>query len=351
MWWKLLSVILIIYSLVAGLLVPLKAGIEEVTPFAAKTGQTVNLQLQGYNTYFMKPTEGKPYRIWLTFDDKHAVLAKTVRPVDDRHLEAAFDLPARLPNNETTTRLNIIADHPTAGTSILPSAIEVRVDTTLRDSLGMAPWTSNPVADLNVQTGFSFPYQNVIHESIRNTYYHVPMWFALMFLFIASAVKSVQYLMKPSLHTDRQAVAYTEMGILFGLAGLFTGMVWANYTWGAPWSNDIKQQMTAVALLIYFAYFILRRSFEEPEKGARLAAVYNIFAFASLIPLLYVVPRLYQSLHPGATGNPAFGSQDLDNTMRMVFYPAIIGWTLLGFWAAQLRYRTQRIHDKLADIE
>jgi heme exporter protein C len=69
------------------------------------------------------------------------------------------------------------------------------------------------------------------------------------------------------------------------------------------------------------------------------------------VPLLYIVPRMFASLHPGATGNPAFGSQDLDNTMRAVFYPAIIGWTLLGFWVANLRIRYQRLHDKVMDLE
>jgi heme exporter protein C len=351
MWWKTLSVLLILYSLLAGLLVPLKAGIEEVMPGTALTGQTVTLKMLGYNTKFAQSVDNQSFRVWLTFDDKHAILSKSVRPVDDRHLEATFQLPARLPNDNTSAFLNLIVDHPTTGTSILPSALEVRGDTTAKDSLGMAVWAATPVEKLHVQTGFSFPYQNVIYESIRNTYYHVPMWFALMFLCMASAWQSVQYLRKPSLETDRRAVAYTEMGVLFGMLGLFTGMVWANYTWGAPWSNDIKQQMTAVALLVYLAYFILRRSFDEPEKGARLAAVYNIFAFAALIPLLYVVPRLFASLHPGATGNPAFGSADLDNTMRAVFYPAIIGWTLLGFWVGELRFRYQRIHDRLADID
>jgi heme exporter protein C len=101
--------------------------------------------------------------------------------------------------------------------------------------------------------------------------------------------------------------------------------------------------MTAIALLIYLAYFILRSSFEDPEKRARIAAVYNIFAFVALIPLIYVIPRLTDSLHPGAGGNPALGGEDLDNTMRMVFYPAIIGWTLLGYWMASLSYRAERL--------
>ena len=141
--------------------------------------------------------------------------------------------------------------------------------------------------------------------------------------------------------------------MLFGLLGLTTGMLWATFTWGQPWNNDIKQIMTAVALLIYFAYFILRNSFDDREKGARLAAVYNIFAFSTLIPLLYIVPRLemFESLHPGAKGSPTFASQDLDNTMRMVFYPAILGWIFLGFWVADIRIRITRLQDRVLDID
>jgi heme exporter protein C len=147
------------------------------------------------------------------------------------------------------------------------------------------------------------------------------------------------------------AAALAEVGLWFGFMGLATGMLWAHYAWGKAWSNDIKQLMTAVALLIYLAYFILRKSFDEPEKGARLAAVYNIFAFATLIPLLYIVPRMFASLHPGATGNPAFGSQDLDNTMRLVFYPAVLGWILIGIWMSQLLYRFKRLEDHLLEID
>ena len=90
-------------------------------------------------------------------------------------------------------------------------------------------------------------------------------------------------------------------------------------------------------------------AFEDAERKARLSAVYNIFAFVALIPLIYVVPRLTDSLHPGSGGNPALGGEDLDNTMRMIFYPAIIGWTLLGFWMAQLYYRLIRVQMKMEE--
>lgn len=107
---------------------------------------------------------------------------------------------------------------------------------------------------------------------------------------------------------------------MFGILGLVTGAIWAKNTWNAYWSWDVKQNMTAIALFIYIAYFILRAAFEDAERKARLSAVYNLFAFVALIPLIFVIPRLTDSLHPGAGGNPALGGEDLDNTMRMIFF-------------------------------
>jgi heme exporter protein C len=106
----------------------------------------------------------------------------------------------------------------------------------------------------------------------------------------------------------------------------------------------------AIALLIYAAYFVLRGSFTDMDKRARVAAVYNIFAFLMLFPSIWIIPRLVGSLHPGApgsnTGNPALKTDDLDAGMRLVFYPAVIGWTLLGVWVATLKIRMQLLIDK-----
>ncbi len=348
MWWKSLSVVLLLYVFTAGLMVPLKPGITHITPETAKTGQTVELQFHGYNSFYTR-SAASDIRIWLEYDSLNAIAGQNIRILSDTALSATFTFPAELPGNKQSVMLNAIVDHPADGVSLLPGAIEVSLDTSA--AAGTASWTRNLVSELHIKSDFTFPYRNVIYESIRNTYFHVPMWFVLMFLFMASVVYSVRYLNNPQPDFDRKAAGYAETGLLFGGLGLITGMLWAHFAWGAAWSNDIKQLMTVVTLLIYLAYFILRRSFDEPEKGARLAAVYNIFAFASLIPLLYIVPRMFASLHPGATGNPAFGSEDLDNTMRMVFYPSIIGFTLLGFWIANLRIRYQRVADKSMGLD
>lgn len=347
MWWKAISVLLLLYALIVGMIVPLKPGVAYVSPAYAASGDTLRLSFHGYNTYYTR-SKAEDIRTWLQFDSAQAVLGQNLIVKNDTILEATFVLPSELPRPRASVMLNAILDHPTDGVSLLPSAVEIRRDSSAQSS---ANWTSNPVSKLHIVKDFSFPYRNVIYESIRNTYYHVPMWFALLFLFAASVVYSLLFLVSKKMKYDRMAASHAEAGLLFGIMGLVTGMLWANYTWGAPWSNDIKQLMTAVALLIYLAYFILRRSFDEPEKGARLSAVYNIFAFASLIPLLYIVPRMFASLHPGATGNPAFGSEDLDNTMRLVFYPSILGFTGIGFWLAQLRARMKAAEDKMIGLD
>jgi len=57
------------------------------------------------------------------------------------------------------------------------------------------------------------------------------------------------------------------------------------------------------------------------------------------------------SMHPGSGGNPGFNMYDLDSKMRMVFYPAVAGWILLGVWIATLRVRVRNIDEKIIELE
>lgn len=185
------------------------------------------------------------------------------------------------------------------------------------------------------------PRQHILNETIRNLYYHVPMWFTMIFLFFLSFLNSIHYLSSGNLKFDPYAASLTKVGIVFSILGMVTGMEWAQYTWGAAWSNDPKQLGTAICMLIYFAYLVLRGGMKDEEKRARLSAVYNIFAFCMMIPLLWILPRMVDSLHPGNGGNPGFNSYDLDSRMRAVFYPATIGWICLGLWISKLHIRIQ----------
>lgn len=193
---------------------------------------------------------------------------------------------------------------------------------------------------------FDVPRLPIVNESIRALYFHVPMWFGMVAMFIASVVYAVLNLRKPSTQHDIYSVEFAHVGVAYGLLGIFTGMIWANYTWGSPWHGDPKQNGAAISLLVYFAYFILRGSVQNEEQRAKLSAVYNVFAFAAMIPLIFVIPRMQDSMHPGSGGNPGFNMYDLDSRMRMVFYPACIGWILLAGWIATLRIRVRLVEER-----
>lgn len=197
----------------------------------------------------------------------------------------------------------------------------------------------------------------ILNETIRNLYFHVCMWMGMMVLFIISLVYSIRYLIGFNFKEDIYASNYAAVGTIYGVLGYITGSIWANYTWVTDQhqslANILKEPKligAAIALLIYGAYFVLRASFTDIDKRARVSAVYNIFAFAMLFPSIWIIPRLVGSLHPGLpgsdSGNPALNFNDIDGRLRTVFYPAIIGWTLLGVWIATLKIRTQLLSDK-----
>ena len=141
-------------------------------------------------------------------------------------------------------------------------------------------------------------------------------------LFGISVVYAIKYLLSRKKEYDRKSSSLISVGVCFGILGLMTGAVWAKFTWGAFWTNDVKLNMAAVSMLMYAAYFLFRNGITDRERKATLSSAYAIFAFFALIPLLFIIPRLTSSLHPGNGGNPGLGGEDLDHTMRLIFYPA-----------------------------
>lgn len=344
--YKILGVVLVAYSLVAGMLIPLGTGIINVSPRVAKGGEPLVLKLKAYNANLSKDKDNYEARIRL--NPNQAICANKVVVQNDQELSLFFHLPLGKLPIETLTENGKKSKFPLLeisgknnGYSSLESAIYIK------DSLGQ-----NDVQNLckvvdfseKIEEKMNFPFLNILEETIRNLFYHVPMWFAMMLLLLISVVYSILHLAQPEIEKyDIQATSFAVVGVLFGIVGILTGALWAKHTWGAYWSFDVKQNTSAVALLIYLAYFVLRSSFDDMDKRARVAAIYNIFAFATLIPLLYIVPRMVDSLHPGMGGNPAFSKLDLDNTMRMVFYPAVLGWMMLGIWMSNLGGRIERL--------
>lgn len=339
--WKWASILILIYVFIAGWLVPLKPGIIDVTPDRAVAGETLTLKVKGYNTNYTAGAED--LRAWLRLQGDTVLAANQVKVIDERYLEASFNIPSSMPFVRQAYPLTLILDQPGEGSSVLPNAIFITPSQN-PDPGETSLWYSNKIGEIHEKKGFQYPFRNILAETIRNTYFHVPMWFCMIALFGVSAWHSLRYYRLGNPDDDQKSFAFIKVGLLFGVLGMLTGMLWAKFTWNAYWSWDIKQNMSAIALLIYAALMVLRSSVDDNMQKARLTAGYNMFAFVLLIPLLFIIPRMSDSLHPGNGGNPAMGGEDLDNTMRMVFYPACIGWILLSLWISQLVYRTDKLN-------
>ena len=194
---------------------------------------------------------------------------------------------------------------------------------------------------------FDVPRLPILNETIRVLYFHVPMWFTMIFLLFLSSINAYKFISSGDLSYDLKSYNYANIGVFFGVLGIISGMIWAKYTWGTYWTNDPKLNGSAVGLLIYFSYFVLRNSVEDESKKGKISSVYNILAFSMLIPLIFILPRLTDSLHPGNGGNPGFNVYDLNSQLRIVFYPAVIGFILLGVWIADLRLRVLKLKNEL----
>ncbi len=336
-WWKLLGILLVAFSVIMSFVVPLSAGIVNVAPAGVQSG-TSTLLVQGYNTHFTNPST----QYWLCTNGNNFQVKPIANEVKgEEEVALTFAIPNVLPSNG----LDLVINNTQDGTFSLPAAVFVK-------DAKVIPGISSPSKDEITEqkaNHFTFPFKSILYETIRNLNLHVTMWFALLFCMFVSVIKSIRFLTTGEMKFDNHALQGVNTGLLFATLGLITGSIWARFTWGAWWVNDTKLNGAAISVLIYLAYLLLRSSINEEQKRARIAAVYNIFAFVMLIVFVQVLPRMTDSLHPGNGGNPAFSQYDLDNNLRMVFYPAVAGWILVSAWIIELRYRiftiSQTIHE------
>lgn len=336
-WWKWTSIVLLSFAFLSGLLIPLGSGVVSVSPENIVANNLIELNVAAYNTQFS--VNDTSLKFYLKSDN--VILCGNVSAISNA-TEATVSFPA-ISNEEINNKktfFGLIIQNEQNGTFFLRKALLVspsEENIITEDAANICNAEIKPT----LAKGLTFPYREILYESIRNLFFHVPMWFAMILLLLFAFIANIKYLGSNNQLFDTIAASFSAVALFFGTLGILTGMQWANFTWGAPWINDPKLNGAAVGMLIYLAYFVLRGSLENEQTRARVSAVYGIFAFVIFIVFIFVLPRLSDSLHPGSGGNPGFNTYDLDNTMRPVFYSAVLGFTGIGYWIASviIRYR------------
>ena len=189
------------------------------------------------------------------------------------------------------------------------------------------------------------PAQGFIGESSRIVFFHVPMAWIAVLAFLVSCITSVLYLKRRDPKDDISASVSAGLGLLFAVLATTTGAVFAKIMWGAYWNWDPRQTSITILLLIYAAYLALRGAVDDPERRASLSAVYAILAFVTVPFLVFVVPRIYWSLHPDTIIN-ARGANEFDSHYTQVLMASLVGFTGLYIWLYTLGCRIESIRQR-----
>jgi len=204
------------------------------------------------------------------------------------------------------------------------------------------------IAGCLVAAFFWAPLVPVLGDTTRVLYFHIPSAWVTVLALGWSMVHSILYLRRRNMEHDHHAAAAAEIGLLFCVVATVSGSLWARAMWGSYWNWDPRETSIFFLLLLYGAYLALRSAIEQEERRARLAAIYSAAAFVAVPFLMFVVPRIYFSLHPDPIINPQ-GKLDMDPRIRLVFFAMLAGFTGLFFWVLSLRVRVARLERRLCE--
>jgi len=186
------------------------------------------------------------------------------------------------------------------------------------------------------------PSQGFIGESSRIVFFHVPCAIVGTEAFLVAGVFSFLYLRRSDPRSDDIANASVRLGLLFAILTVVTGSLFSRIMWGAYWNWDPRQSSFLLLIFLYSAYLFLRAAIEDPDKKARLAASYALFAVIPMLFLVFVAPRITPSLHPQTIINPEMKNK-MDGPTTTVFVGALIANTGLYIWMLSLETRVLRL--------
>jgi heme exporter protein C len=210
------------------------------------------------------------------------------------------------------------------------------------------PWLAGMAAVMMIAALYLIfiwvPMERTMGVVQRIFYLHVPSAFVAFIAFTIGGIASIQYLATRKNTYDDLSAACNEVGLLFAVVNLTTGMLWAKPIWGVYWAWDARLSTMLLLALIYAAYQILRQSVVEPTQRAVVCAVTSIFGMVD-IPIVYMANQWWRTQHPAPVLS---GDGSLDPRMRFVLYFSLAA-LMFVFWAL-VRVR-RRIEDQRREVD
>ena len=180
----------------------------------------------------------------------------------------------------------------------------------------------------------------------RIIFFHVPAAITAMLCAAVACVASIMFLLTKNFKHDAIAVAVTEVGLAFLAANLVTGSIWGRIIWGIWWTWDARLTSALVCWLLYAGYLMLRRAIEEPTARARIAAVFNIFAFTD-VPIVFFSIKWWRTQHP----QPVFwGGGTIDPAMRITAVLNLVALIMVGVILTLIRLRQEEVQREIDSL-
>lgn len=206
--------------------------------------------------------------------------------------------------------------------------------------LGILLFVSMPVALYMALLGA--PTEKTMGDIQRIFYFHVPAAITGFTAFALNFVASIVYIVRKSRFWDALALSSAEVGLVFFLMVLVTGPIWAKPVWFVWWTWSPRLTLSLVLCLLYAAYLLIRKSFEDPDRKAMIAAVFGIIAFLD-VPLVWFSIRWWRDIHP----SPMLETGGLASSMLPAFLICIAAFLILFLYLVRRRFYLERMKDEV----
>ncbi len=200
---------------------------------------------------------------------------------------------------------------------------------------------------------FYAPIEAIMGAVQKVFYFHVSSAWLGMLGFLVAAVVGIIYLRNKRQIWDMIGVSAVELGMVFSFVAIVSGMIWARPIWNTWWTWDPRLTTMTIMELLYIAYLMLRSAVEDPERRARLGAIYVIVAFIS-VPLTFFSIRFARTIHPvviGSNDPTSQGAFDMTPRMLQTFITSLVVFTVLFADLLWNRVRLEILAQKVNQIK